>query len=45
MAFVKSACTLRTTAKGAIVEGPRRVVLSELDVVLGGEELDLGPRG
>jgi phosphoribosylformylglycinamidine cyclo-ligase len=38
-------CGLRARVAGRVLQGARRVVLSELDVVFEGEDLDLGPRG
>jgi phosphoribosylformylglycinamidine cyclo-ligase len=35
---------LRTAVAGAVERGPRRVVLSELDVVYESEDLDLAPQ-
>ena len=35
---------LEAQLAGGVEEGPRRVILEELDVVFEGEELDLGPR-
>jgi phosphoribosylaminoimidazole (AIR) synthetase len=40
-----SRCGLRGHIAGVVEEGPRRVVLSELDVVYESEDLDFGPRG
>jgi phosphoribosylformylglycinamidine cyclo-ligase len=40
-----SDCGLRGHVAGVVEEGPRRVVLSELDVVYESEDLDFGPRG
>jgi phosphoribosylaminoimidazole (AIR) synthetase len=36
---------LRAHVAGHVTTGPRRVVLSEIDVVFEGEDLHLGPRG
>ena len=36
---------LRAHVAGHVTEGPRRVVLRELDVVFGSADLDFGPRG
>ena len=36
---------LRAHVAGHVTEGPRRVVLRELDVVFDSSDLDLGPRG
>ena len=36
---------LRAHVAGAVVPGPRRVVLRELDVIYESDDLDLKPRG